>query len=72
MYYAIHNTFIPMLELIIDFDKASEMWKANKTSIGNGSYKYVCGAVRKDGGKCLNKPRKGQQCCHLHINRKVQ
>ena len=62
-----------MLELVvdIDFDNASNMWRANKTSIGNGSFKYVCGALRKDGGKCLNKPSKGNQCCHLHANKKM-
>lgn len=61
-----------MLELAIDFDNASKAWRANKSYVGNGSFKYVCGAIRKDGGKCLNKPRKGKCGCHLHINRKVQ
>jgi len=31
-----------LYEVNIDFDGASEAWKANKSSIGNGSYKYVC------------------------------
>lgn len=29
-------------EVNIDFDGASEAWKANKISIGNVSYKYLC------------------------------
>lgn len=60
------------LNVDIDFDKASEAWRENKIPIGNGTFKYVCGAIRKDGGKCRNKPCKGKQGCYLHINRKVQ
>jgi len=30
----------PVYEVDIDFDEASEAWRANKTSIGNGEYKY--------------------------------
>ena len=30
----------PLYEVDIDFDEASEAWGANKTSIGNGQYKY--------------------------------
>jgi hypothetical protein len=30
----------PVYEVDIDFDEASEAWRANKTSIGNGQYKY--------------------------------
>jgi hypothetical protein len=30
-----------LFEVNIDFDSASEAWKANKKSIGNGMYKYV-------------------------------
>jgi len=35
-----------------DFDKSSTAWKANKKSIGNGSYKYVCQKVCKNGKPC--------------------
>ena len=31
----------PKLEVKIDFDEASNAWRANKISIGNGSYRYV-------------------------------
>ncbi len=68
------TTAFTIMELVIDidFDNASKMWRANKTSVGNGSFKYVCGALRKDGGKCLNKPCKDkQQYCHLHANKKM-
>jgi len=60
-----------MMEIVIDFDNASKLWRANKTHIANGIFKYVCGAMRKDGGKCLNKPCKGKRGCHLHVNKKL-
>ena len=31
-----------LYEVSIDFDGASEAWKQNKLSIGNGSYRYLC------------------------------
>ena len=40
-----------LYEVNIDFDEASETWKNNKKSIGNGSYKYIC-SVEKNGKKC--------------------
>jgi len=36
----------------IDFDGASACWKANKTSIGNGSYRYRCLHVCTMGKEC--------------------
>jgi len=37
-----------LYEVNIDFDAASEAWHANKKSIGNGSYKYICVANKND------------------------
>jgi len=34
-------------EVNIDFDGASADWKANKKSIGNGQYKYICPLLEK-------------------------
>jgi hypothetical protein len=34
-------------EVSIDFDGASAAWKANKKSIGNGQYKYICPLLEK-------------------------
>ena len=31
----------PKYAVNIDFDEASNAWKANKRSIGNGSYRYI-------------------------------
>ena len=38
-------------EVNIDFDEASEAWKANKKSTGGGCYKYICEAIRSNGKK---------------------
>lgn len=56
----------------IDFDKASLMWMSNKIAVGNGTYKYVCGATRKDGGKCKNSPYRHHKLCHIHFKVKSQ
>jgi hypothetical protein len=50
----------------IDFDWASAAWKANKKSIGNGSYRYVCEASTKSGKRCARKPSQGCQFCSSH------
>lgn len=55
----------------IDFDEASKIWRSNKVAICGGSYKYICGATRKDGGKCHNKPCKNNIRCHIHFKKKV-
>lgn len=42
-----------LFEVNIDFDSASKAWKANKKSIGNGMYKYVCEKKEKNKNICL-------------------
>ena len=51
----------------IDFDGASEAWKANKKSIGNGSYKYVCSQKIKNGNYCSLKCLSGEIYCKTHL-----
>jgi len=60
---------IPLYEVNIDFDEASEAWKLNKISIGNGSYKYVCKKRGIKGNLCIKKCLPGQEycCVHLHL-----
>ena len=53
--------------LNIDFDGASKAWKANKKSVGNGSYKYVCCAV-KNKGECTRQCLAGENYCKKHYN----
>ena len=38
-----------------DFDASSKAWRENKIEFGQGSFKYVCGYIRKNGEKCKNK-----------------
>jgi hypothetical protein len=51
----------------IDFDAASEAWKANKKSIGNGSYKYVCTKRSKNNKFCISKCLPGEDYCRNHL-----
>jgi hypothetical protein len=60
----LENT-IPKYEVNIDFDEASAAWKANKKSIGNGQYKYIC--VMKIGSNlCRREAMKGCDACKTH------
>tara|TARA_Y100000813_G_C24160416_1_gene351821 strand:- start:2453 stop:2665 length:213 start_codon:yes stop_codon:yes gene_type:complete len=61
-----HLKLIPLYEVNIDFDEASEAWKSNKKSIGNGQYVYICGATLKNGKKCQRKPKKDCTTCFQH------
>lgn len=49
-----------------DFDEASRAWKANKKSIGNGSYVYVCQKKNKNGEFCKRKCLTGEHFCRCH------
>ena len=51
----------------IDFDGASEAWKANKRSIGNGSYRYVCAKRGKCNNMCIAKCLPGEEYCRVHL-----
>jgi hypothetical protein len=64
------NTVIRPLQLYevnIDFDEASEAWRANKKSIGNGSYKYLCARISKNNNCCSNKCLHGEDYCKTHL-----
>jgi hypothetical protein len=54
-------------EVNIDFDAASQAWKANKRSIGNGSYKYVCCKRGKNNNICVAKCLSGEDYCKTHL-----
>ena len=55
-----------LYEVNIDFDDPSEAWRLNKKSVGNGSYKYICCAVKTSGEKCGIKCIHGEQYCKRH------
>ena len=56
-------------EVNFDFDEASEVWKANKRYIGNGSYKYVCTKLGKNNNCCIAKCLPGKDYCRTHFNK---
>lgn len=41
-------------DVVIDFDDASEEWKKNKISIGNGMYKYQANSKNSKNSKTNN------------------
>jgi hypothetical protein len=51
----------------IDFDEASEAWRANKKSMPNGMFKYICGCKTKSGSKCMRLPKTDHKYCATHI-----
>jgi hypothetical protein len=53
----------------IDFDGASEAWKANKVSTGNGTYTYRCSAVLRNGEKCSQKSCGNNDYCKRHLQK---
>ena len=61
------NIVLYMVE--IDFDEASRMWKANKKSIGNGSYKYICSQTTKSGNECKRESLPGCDYCKQHFKK---
>ena len=50
----------------IDFDLASDCWRANKMSIGNGMFKYVCPFMKIDNTRCGRNVKKGCTSCRYH------
>ena len=56
-------------EVFIDFDGASEAWKANKKSIGHSSYKYVCQKSYISGKICNKKCIAGEHYCKTHLKK---
>lgn len=59
-----------LYEVNIDFDEASEVWKANKKSIGNGSYKYICVKRCRNNKSCAGKCLPGEDYCKTHLHMK--
>ena len=54
-------------DINIDFDKASNAWKLNKKSTGNGCYKYVCVKIKQNGHQCKNDSLKNCEHCKFHL-----
>ena len=60
------QTVKPIYEFKIDFDEASEAWKANKKSVGNSCYKYICFQKTKQGNPCKREACYGSDYCIIH------
>jgi hypothetical protein len=56
-----------LYEVSIDFDGASEAWKQNKISIGNGSYRYLCKKRGIRNNICIKKCLQGEEYCCVHL-----
>jgi hypothetical protein len=56
----------PIYEVDIDFDYASECWKANKRYLGNGHYEYICECITKKGTNCKRSVKLGEHFCTIH------
>jgi hypothetical protein len=55
-----------LYEVNIDFDEASTAWKMNKKYVGNGTYKYICSILKKDGICCGKSRYKDSEYCWVH------
>jgi hypothetical protein len=62
----------PLYQVDIDFDGASEAWKKNKQSRGNGTYTYMCGQTTKSGTICNKVRASGCNYCRMHSKNKNQ
>ena len=60
------QTIFKELEVNIDFDDASNAWKQNKKYMGNGTYKYICPNLKKDGTTCGKSCYKNSDLCWHH------
>lgn len=57
----------------IDFDYASRMWRANKViPFGSKSFKYCCGAFKKNGDFCKSPPHIWKKSVKYNRNFKYQ
>ena len=60
---------MPMYTVEIDFDGASEAWKANKIPKGNGTYAYRCTKTLKTGENCSQKCCGTNDYCKRHLQK---
>jgi hypothetical protein len=63
------KALLNQFEFVFDFDAASEAWKSNKKSIGNGTYMYVCQKRTLTGKPCSKKCLAGENFCKTHYKK---
>lgn len=62
------ETIMPKYDFVYDFDEASDEWKKNKISCGNGTYTYRCSGITKTGSPCNQKIIGRTNYCKRHQN----
>jgi hypothetical protein len=60
------NKKTDLYKVEINFDEASEAWRANKKCIGNGHYKYICIQKTKSGNQCKRESIRSCDYCKIH------
>ena len=55
-----------LYEVNIDFDEASNAWRANKKNLNNGTFKYICCGLTKTSNKCNRQPLENSEYCKIH------
>jgi hypothetical protein len=58
-----------MYSVEIDFDGASEAWKANKIPKGDGTYAYRCNGIKRDGLPCCQMVSGRSSFCKRHLQK---
>jgi len=59
----------PKYEVEIDFEDASNAWRSNKISMGNGMYNYRCSATKRDGCQCSQAVSDRTDYCKMHLHK---
>jgi hypothetical protein len=49
-----------------NFDEASSVWRANKQSNGNGSFRYICTGTTRTGRPCRRTAQFNLEFCITH------
>jgi hypothetical protein len=57
----------PLYEVNIDFDDASNHWRENKKSIGNGCFVYRCARLGIHNNRCILRCLPGEDYCATHL-----
>jgi hypothetical protein len=66
-----NNNNTALYKVNINFDEATESWRANKKHTGNGMYKYMCCGITKTGKKCNRQSLTNFDYCKMHMKNKL-
>lgn len=57
--------------VIINFDEASDVWRQNKITKGNGTYTYNCNVIMRNGCDCRQPSDPSQSTCKRHSQKRI-